>query len=96
MTSKVNQLLLLSLVRRRYRPHVWRLDVRLQQSGSSQFFSDTMFGTVYRRCYSTARRSVLVLTDGKLESTLSGMALGRRMGDMRLKTIVGSKSSALV
>ncbi|ORZ02695.1 mitochondrial fission ELM1-domain-containing protein [Syncephalastrum racemosum] len=51
-----------------------------------------MFGILHRRCYSTARRSVLVLSDGKLESTLSGMALGRRLGDMRLKTIVGSKT----
>ncbi|KAI9267877.1 mitochondrial fission ELM1-domain-containing protein [Phascolomyces articulosus] len=37
------------------------------------------------------RRPVWVLTDGSIQSTLSGMALGKKLGHVELKTVVTSK-----
>ncbi|KAI8143653.1 mitochondrial fission protein ELM1-like protein [Fennellomyces sp. T-0311] len=42
-----------------------------------------------------ADRRVWVLTDGGIQSTLSGLALGKRLGNVELKTVVASKGLQL-
>lgn len=42
--------------------------------------------------YSTGQTRAWVLTDGGIESTLSGLAIGRRLDpDCKVKTLIGGK-----
>ena len=47
--------------------------------------------TATARILNDRRPPIWVLTDGGIQSTLSGMAVGKRLGQVELKTVVTSK-----